>query len=344
MQISRLQTGQMLGGSGTRSASGRAKGATAVSLVIEPLGGCFGAHVAGWEPGKALPDAEFEQIRQALLDHLVLVFRGHRVPGDQELVDLARCFGDLAQAAELFGVASPHPDILPVTNEPDEAGNQTGVEGGGILPWHTDYSYLDRPAKESFLEAFVLPDHGGATSFCNMYRAWEALPPARREQLAARRGWHTTRAFMPAKSAEESVEERASTAAEHKNPYLHDPGPEHQVWHPLAFDHPESGRTALYADAFLYEIEGMRPDETIRLRGELIEAATQPDNVYTHQWQRGDLVVFDAVGSLHRRDSFDLRQTRSMRQLSTIVPEIAQRPERRRSPPGQSPPASPAAH
>jgi alpha-ketoglutarate-dependent taurine dioxygenase len=291
-----------------------------MSLCITPLEAPFGARVEGWDPGESLGTEDRAQLRHALVEHLVLVFRGHRVPSDEELVLLARGFGELAQAAELFGVASPHPDILPVTNEPDAEGNQKGVEGGGILPWHTDYSYLDRPAKESFLEAIEIPDAGGATSFCNMYRAWEVLPAERRERLRDLHGWHSTLAFLPAKTAEETPAERASTEEERKNPYLHDPGPQHAVWHPLAYPHPESKRTALYADAFLFEIEGLSREETIRVRSELIDAAARPDNVYTHEWERGDLVVFDAVGSLHRRDSFDLGQTRNMRQLSTLVP------------------------
>ena len=289
-------------------------------LNITPLDAPFGALVEGWESDQPSGAERTTQLRRALADHLVLVLRGHRVPSHDELAGLARGFGELAQAAELFGVASPHPDILPVTNEPDVDGNQKGVEGGGILPWHTDYSYLERPAKESFLEAFQIPETGGATSFCNMYRAWEGLPVDRRERLGGQRGWHSTLAFMPAKTAEESAAERAATERERKNPYLHDPGPQHVVWHPMAYEHPESKRKALYADSFLHQIEGLSLEESIRVRQELIETATRPDNVYTHEWELGDLVIFDAVGSLHRRGSFDLRQTRNMRQLSTLVP------------------------
>jgi alpha-ketoglutarate-dependent taurine dioxygenase len=124
---------------------------------------------------------------------------------------------------------------------------------------------------------------------------------------------------MPAKHAEESEEEQNATAQEQKNPYLHDPDLEHQVWHPMAYSHPDFGRKALYADSFLYEIEGMSIGDTLRLRDELIARATEPENVYRHDWQAGDFVVFDAVGSMHRRDSFDLTQTRHMRQISTLV-------------------------
>jgi taurine dioxygenase/pentalenolactone F synthase len=43
------------------------------------------------------------------------------------------------------------------------------------------------------------------------------------------------------------------------------------------------------------------------------------ENVYCHDWQVGDMVMFDTLGSLHRRDSWDPSQRRVMRQLSTMV-------------------------
>ena len=291
-----------------------------MGLSINPLDAPFGARVSGWDPGAPLAAAEREHLRAGLRDHLLLLFRGHRVPTDDELVAFARSFGELIPASKLFGVASRHPDILPVSTEPDVDGNETGVEGGGILPWHADYSYLHRPAKESFLEALAIPDEGGDTWFCDLYRAWAALDDATRERLEGARARHTTAAYMPAKSAAETAAERRESARERKNPYVSDPQPDGAVWHPVAFQHPEFGKTALYADSFVSEVEGVEPEAGRVLRDELIAGATHPGNVYRHVWEPGDMIVFDAVGGLHRRDSFDLRQTRTMRQLSTLLP------------------------
>lgn len=44
---------------------------------------------------------------------------------------------------------------------------------------------------------------------------------------------------------------------------------------------------------------------------------TTDDSVYAHDWQVGDLVVFDTLGTMHRRDEWDPTQRRLMRQLST---------------------------
>jgi pentalenolactone F synthase len=309
-------------------------------LSITPLEAPFGAKVEGWDPGSPLSETDFGLLQGALRDHVLLLFRGHRTPRDEELVSFARCFGEVAPVADLWGVTWGHPDILLVTNEVDEDGYDVGVGGSSVLTWHADYSYLDRPAKESFLEASKLPGEGGVTSFCNLYRAWEWLDPSVREKLAGLHASHRFYLYRAWESPDPSErkklagvhvshrseyaaaneEQRRGMSQERQNPGLRDPMPKHQVWHPIAFQHPEFGKTALYMDVMVREIEGMTVDAAKRLRDDLIAAATAPDNVYRHEWRLGDMVVFDAVGSLHQRGSFDPHQVRTMRQLSTIVP------------------------
>jgi len=65
------------------------------------------------------------------------------------------------------------------------------------------------------------------------------------------------------------------------------------------------------------QIVGMARPESSALLKELHLHATRPERVYAHDWELGDLVMFDALGTLHRRDSWDPTQRRLMRQLST---------------------------
>lgn len=290
---------------------------------MTPLDAPFGALVEGWDPGAALSGTDLLQLQTGLNEHLLLLFRGHRVPNDEELVNFARCFGELAQVAEVFTavVAPRHPEILPVENEPQENGGQREHQDVGVLPWHADYSYLKRPAVESFLEAVEIPDEGGATSFCNLYRAWDALDPVRRDRFAAMKARHSIDGYKATKRAVETEEghdvnpQNGSYQVE-INPALSGPA----VWHPMGYAHPRSGKTALYVDAMVCEFEGMADDAALELRNELIAQATRQDNVYRHEWCRGDFLVFDAFGSLHRREAFDPQQRRAMRQLSTLFP------------------------
>ncbi len=62
--------------------------------------------------------------------------------------------------------------------------------GAEALPWHSDHSYLSRPAKESILEAVEVPHPGPPTCFVDMYRAWEELPERLRRRVEGARAVH----------------------------------------------------------------------------------------------------------------------------------------------------------
>jgi taurine dioxygenase len=100
-----------------------------------------------------------------------------------------------------------------------------------------------------------------------------------------------------------------------KLPYSGTPPP-----HPIAHPHPESGRTALYVSTFVAGIDGLPDGEAKDLIDLLLEHTLRPEWTYSHEWQDGDLVVFDTVGTVHSRDDFSKEATRSMRQMSTLMP------------------------
>jgi hypothetical protein len=83
--------------------------------------------------------------------------------------------------------------------------------------------------------------------------------------------------------------------------------------------HPGSGRNALYIGSHASHIVGMPIEEGQELLAELIEFATQPQFVYRHKWQVGDLVIWDNRCTMHRATPFaaadyvrDMRRTTIM--------------------------------
>jgi taurine dioxygenase len=94
-----------------------------------------------------------------------------------------------------FFAAHPrYPEIALVVKEPDQQHNI----GGG---WHTDHSYDFEPALGSILVARELPPQGGATAFASMYAAYEALPPALKEQVDGLHAVHSARHVFGSKAA-----------------------------------------------------------------------------------------------------------------------------------------------
>lgn len=290
-----------------------------MTLTVTPLPHSpFGGLVAGWDPGQEPTPELVGEVRHALAAHVLLVLRGHRPPSDAELIRFAAAFGPLFDGGELFGIASPTKEILHLTSERNALGVEVGPSAATPLPWHTDYSYLPCAARETFLEAVALPDDGGGqTWFADLYDTWERLPETIRQRLDGLVGVHSIKGS--GRHLDREAKRAVRSTRQHRNPEFTYPGGRQPARHPIAHRHPDTGRVALYVSSLLAGIEGWDDDEALDLIEDLMRRATDPARIYGHRWQVGDLVIFDDIGTIHRRDPSDQAQVRSMRQLSTML-------------------------
>ncbi len=290
-----------------------------MSLEILPLAEPLGAEVRGWVPGVPLSDDDVATATRALRRHLVLVFRGHPQPSDDELVEFGTRFGELAPGATIFGDPSSRPEVLPITNLKDEAGDPLGTADSAALNWHFDYSYMPRTAKETLLEAVEIPDTPCPTYFCDSYTALETLPAETVTRLRELRAHHDVRRAVPDEDLalmEESV--RRKQARNRRTGKTHTPIPSSD--YPVIRRHPDSGREMLYVSPGMTTgLVGLEPSESEALLAELHAHQTREELIYVHQWKVGDLVLFDAMGLMHGRDRFDPNARRFMRQMSTLA-------------------------
>ena len=284
-----------------------------VSLQIVPLSEApLGALVSGWEPAEPLTDASKRSITEALHRYRLLVFRGQPQPTDEDLVRFVESFGDPIRGSEWFRNAGALPEILPVTNIRGEDGDRLGVEGATDLEWHADDSYAATPAKTSFLNAVELPAEPPRTYFTDMYDAYATLDPGLRARLSGLRATHSIADYMAQPDKEFAAKVERDEVAGIDRPDI----PEAE--HPVVVRHPDTGDEILYVSrGITRRIVGMERAESSALLKELHLHATQPDRVYGHDWEVGDLVMFDTLGTMHRRDSWDPTERRLMRQLST---------------------------
>jgi taurine dioxygenase/pentalenolactone F synthase len=278
----------------------------------------FGAEVRGFEPDEEPTPELVERISRALADHVILLFRGHQRPRDEELIRFASAFGVLFDGGEIFGMSSPSREILQLTSQLDAGGVETGPSAVTPLPWHTDYSYLRYAAKMSLLEALELPPDGGAeTWFCDLYAAYEALDPAVANRIGDLVGVHELGASGRHLTREEKDFIRSTRGA--RSPEFNYPGFRIPALHPLVERHPDTGRPALYVNSLVGGIDGMDPDEGRALVDELFEHAAADERIYRHAWEPGDLILFDTVGTMHRRGITDGGGHRVMRQMSVML-------------------------
>ena len=262
-------------------------------LAVVPTGAALGAEIRGADL-KRIGDAGFAMIHRTWLDHLVLLFRGQQL-SDVDLIAFSRRFGDLdwapiQETGRRF--VEGHPEIYVVSNV-IENGVPIGSLGSGEAVWHTDMSYLEMPPKASILYALETPSAAGDTWFCNMYRAWDSLPDAIRTRISGLTLKHDA-------TYNSAGYVRQGLAA------IDDPLTSPGVYHPLAPTHPETGRRVLYLgrrrNAY---VSGLPLAESEALLAELWSYATRDEFAWRHQWQPGDLVVWDNRATMHRRDAFN---------------------------------------
>ena len=71
-------------------------------------------------------------------------------------------------------------------------------------------------------------------------------------------------------------------------------------------------RPSLYIGRHAYEIPGLEPEAAEKLLADLTTFACQPPRTYKHNWQPGDLVIWDNRSVLHRACPYDRKEPRTM--------------------------------
>jgi alpha-ketoglutarate-dependent taurine dioxygenase len=257
--------------------------------------------IEGVDLSRPVDRATFARLEQALHEHTFIVLPG------QELA--AR---DLVAFGRLWGPPEPH--VIDTFHHPDDAnvlvlsnvvrdGKPTGLADAGSY-FHTDYSYLDVPARCTILYALQMPAANAGTTFANQTRAYEDLPAetkARIDPLVARHHYGNR----------DDLEEKSRTAAS----YLNEEQKKKVTWvrHRLARPHPRTGRKALYAvSGSSFGIEGMDDGAAIELLDHLKAHATQPKYQYTYDYRVGDVVVWDNAQLLHKAPLPDPVEARTL--------------------------------
>jgi taurine dioxygenase len=85
------------------------------------------------------------------------------------------------------------------------------------------------------------------------------------------------------------------------------PGPSH----PIISTHPETGYNMIFLGRrHSAYVNGLSIEESESLLDELWKHTTQSEFTYKHEWQTGDIVIWDNRASLHRRDAFNSNSRR----------------------------------
>lgn len=251
------------------------------TIGIHPIAGALGAEISGVDLAADLAEETIAEIRQALLDHLVVFFRDQEITPDQHLA-FARRFGEPVEYPLVKGLDG-HPEIVPVVKLEHET-----VNFGGL--WHSDTTYLEKPPMGSILVARELPPYGGDTLFANMVLAYESLSDGMKRLLSGLRGVSASnKAAVAATRAERVRTDARQTAATVL-----------EAVHPVVRTHPESGLKALYVNpAHTVCFEGMTVEESAPILDFLFQHQVRPEFTCRFRWRPGSIAFWDNRSTQH---------------------------------------------
>lgn len=243
----------------------------------------------------------FEELRSAFYRYQVLVLRGQALTASEFLAFARRVGPPEPHVIDQFHHPE-HADILILSNRVKD-GKPMGLADAGTY-FHTDYSYLEVPARATMLYSIEVPRKGGDTLFANQYAAYDDLEAdmkARIRDLVALHHYGNR----------DDLDKQSRTVAS-----VLTPEQESKVtWvkHRVARPHPVTGRTALYSvSGSAFGIEGMGGEESHRLLDELTRHATREKYQLRLKYGVGDVVIWDNASLLHSATLTDPEDPRTL--------------------------------
>lgn len=251
----------------------------------------------------SVDDAMVDTLRAAYREQHLLLFRGQHLSGERQ-VEVLSWFGPvLAEKAGPFGYVS---NVIEGAVVP---------EGG--LSFHSDFAFTADPLEGISLHAVTVPATGAPTRFADAVRVVDRLPTGLRARLERARILNVFDFGAPADGRM-----RVADLAPGSPSCVHDAIGRHRV----------SGEPVVMAGEMHTDcVLGMGPDESEALLGELFAYLYAPTNTYVHQWEVGDLVVWDNLALQHGRPAFPDNEERTLQRVvlgtkgaSDIVPNLAE--------------------
>jgi len=276
-------------------------------ISFSPLSPLYGVEASDVDLSKPLTDATFKELERAFYAHHVLALRGQRITAAQ-FVDFARRLGP------------PQPHVIDQFHHPEDAnililsnvkkdGQPTGLQDAGSY-FHTDYSYLQVPARATTLYSRVVPKVGGNTLFANQQAAYDDLPDAMKRRIEPLLAIHHYGNRNDVDETSRTVASVLSAEQKAKMPV---------ITHRIARSHPVTGRKALYAvSGSSFGIVGMPEDEARDLLDELAAHATQPKYQLSFGYGVGDIVVWDNAALLHSATLIDPADARTLWRITVL--------------------------
>ena len=273
-----------------------------MSFTVTPLSP-IGAEVVTTADHLLHDPAAPERLLAALDRYSVLLFRGLHLDDETQLA-IGKRLGTIV-VKQTPGWSKDFPGIYRVALDPD-ANGELYVKGS--WDWHIDGSTANGiPPRATMLacHSATAPGEGGETELVSTYLPYERLTDEEKERFADLKVWHRVEPsrYSHEMNLTESDLERLAR--------------EPSQLHPLVWTH-ENGRRSLVIGITAQSIEGLPEDEGAAILQDLLDRATTPDLVLQHVWTKGDVVMWDNTGTMHRGRPYTSESGRDMHRFTLV--------------------------
>lgn len=281
-------------------------------MQLNPLPGPFGIEAPEVDLSQPLADAKFALLESAFYEHHVLALRAQDI-SSAKFIAFARRIGP------------PQPHVIDQFHHPDDSnililsnvkqdGKPTGLQDAGSY-FHTDYSYLQVPARATTLYSRVVPKVGGDTLFADQQQAYDDLSDAMKKRIEPLYGIHHYGNRNDQNEQSRTVASVLTADQKARMPV---------ITHKVARPHPVTGRKCLYAvSGSSFGIVGMPEDEARDLLDELATHSTQPRYQLRFKYGVGDIVLWDNAALLHSATLIDPNDARTLWRITMLEPSAA---------------------
>lgn len=235
-----------------------------------------------------------EQLRNAWLEHKVLVLRDQPITVDQHIA-FGRRFGVL-EVHPFAKAHDEHPEIVTIRS--------TAERRYAASVWHSDVTWRLEPSMGSILRGVEIPSAGGDTCFADAGAAYQRLSDEWKHRVDPLFAVHDHSGFVAKKSAaEKAAKAQAFPAARH----------------PVIRTHPETGERSIYTNrAFVSHVEGVPPDESEEILDHLERQIMDPSVQCRVRWEVDTFVMWDNRAVQHYATDDFHPETRHVERVTIV--------------------------
>jgi taurine dioxygenase len=257
------------------------------TLEARPLAGALGAEIVGVDLAKPIKKEVLADIHRAWLDHQMIYFRDQDLTPELQ-VRFAKKWGGI-HVHPFMPTMPGHPEILELLKTPKDQKNFGNL-------WHTDQSFMPKPAKATILYAVEVPPYGGDTLYSNMYAAYDALSPGMKELLADIQVENTGTGNKTRGGQLKKDRYKGHSTVKPVDPPK---GLKTINFHPLIRTHPETGRKSLFISSHTQGFKDFSLEDALPLINYLRDYIQRAEFTCRLHWEPGTLAMWDNRCVMH---------------------------------------------